>query len=272
MRRKRFWITLALAALCGLAAAWLSLDYIRSQVRPVLAATPSSTRKVAVAARSLPLGTVIRAEDVRLMSWPDGELPEGYFSSADEIAGRGLMSSMAMNEPFLRPRLADKGTGGGLPIVIREGMRAVSVRVDEVIAVAGFVVPGTRVDVLVTIAPSGAGQSKVSRVVLQNVEVVAAGQSVTRDAEGKPMTVTVITLLVTPPQAEVLTLAATEGRIQLALRGMLDVDRVATPGIRVASLVNGSLWPSGPAVAGSGRQGPVGVEMYQGGVRTLKTF
>src|SRR5919106_6132917 len=210
-RRKRLWVTLSLAATSGLLAAWLSIGYLRSQVRPVLAATPARAEMtVAVAARDLPVGSYVRGEDVRLVAWPAGHVPAGYARRAEDVVGRGLIVPVVANEPFLSAKLASKDGGGGLPVAIPEGMRAVSVRVDEVIAVAGFVVPGTRVDIVAILAPPGTMTNRTSRVVLQNVLVLAEGQTVQRDEDGKPMTVTVITVLVTPEQAEVLTLSAVE--------------------------------------------------------------
>jgi pilus assembly protein CpaB len=196
-------------------------------------------------------------------------VPSGYATNVEEVLGRGVIVPIAANEPLLPSKLASKDGGAGLPITIPDGARAVSVRVDEVIGVAGFVVPGTRVDVVAILAPSRSSGSKISRVVLQNVTVLAAGQTVQRDEEGKPMTVTVITLLVTPEQAEVLTLAATEGRIQLALRNMLDVEPVTTSGVQVANLVGyGPLGQRG----GTSTDRHAVVEMFKGGERTLKSF
>ncbi len=141
------------------------------------------------------------------------------------------------NEPILDAKLADAAEGGGLPPLIPPGMRALSVRVDEVVGVAGFVTPQTRVDVILTITPSGSSDAR-SKVILQNIRALAAGQEIRRDEDGKPMTVTVVTVLVTPEQAEKLVLASTQGRIQMALRNMLDLDEVDTPGERVSGLLD----------------------------------
>src|SRR5690606_16244523 len=154
-------------------------------------------------------------------------LPVGYYGSSAEVIGRGLITPVAANEPLMATKLADIESGGGLPIVIPEGMRALSVRVDEVIGVAGFVLPGTRVDVLLTITPpTGTNQIPVTRIILQTIQTLASGQTIQRDADGTPQTVSVVTLLVSPDQAERLALASTEGRIQLALRNTLDMASV----------------------------------------------
>jgi pilus assembly protein CpaB len=279
MKQKRLLIVLLLALVCGVGAAYLSINYLGKSAVPLAAAAPTRTDQLAVAARDLPLGTVLRAEDVRMIAWSGGALPAGFANSAAAVVGRGLIAPVATNEALLTSKLADKEAGGGLPIVIPEGMRAVSVKVDEVIAVAGFVTPGTRVDVLVTMAPGTDRQSNVTRVILQNIHALAAGQTVQKDVEGKPQTVTVITLLVTPEQAERLTLASSEGRIQLALRNTLDVTETKTPGMRAATLVGDtraapvaravqvrSRAPSAP------RQSSTVVETFRGGERTLSTF
>jgi pilus assembly protein CpaB len=271
MRRQRIWIALALAAVSGVAAGYLALNYLDRPLLPTPASAASTP--VAVAARDLPLGTVLAREDVELVQWPSGAVPQSYATSAEEVVGRGLITQVAAGEPLLTSKLADKEAGGGLPIVIPEGMRAVSVRVNEVIAVAGFVVPGTRVDVLVTV---GQEEGVVTRVILQNVRTLAAGQMIQRDAEGKPVTVTVITLLVTPEEAEKLTLAATEGAIQLALRNTLDQEEVETAGIRKANLVREAEAPRPVPVRRRRPSAPAppkyGVEVYNGTQRSVTTF
>ena len=135
-------------------------------------------------------------------------------------------------------KLASKDGGAGLPPAITPGMRAVSVKVNEVIGVAGYVLPGTRVDVVVTMSPTLQPQDSTSKVILTNVRVLAAGTKIERDTDkNKPVAVTVVTLLVDPNDAEKLTLAATDGKIQLALRNPLDKDAPATRGVRPAVLV-----------------------------------
>jgi pilus assembly protein CpaB len=156
-------------------------------------------------------------------------------------------------------------------------MRAVSVKVDEVIGVAGFVLPGTRVDVLVTLTPSADRDEAATRVILQNVQALASGQTIQRNANGEPQTATVITLLVTPEQAEKLTLGATEGQIQLALRNTLDMAEVETEGIKAATLVRTAAPPQ-PAAQSSARaprrtsSGGTSVITYNGAERTVTTF
>jgi pilus assembly protein CpaB len=236
MRSRRLFIVMALALLSGLAAAWLALNYLRQPESPIRASDPVVT-EVVVAARDLPLGTVLTAEDVKLADWPGGLLPEGYTASVEEVLGRGVITNVVLNEPLISRKMAVKEAGGGLPIVIPEGMRGVSVRVDDVISIAGFVLPGTRVDVMVTLDQGQQQSNPVTKLILQNVPVLTSGQVVEQDINGEPIQVTVITLLVDPEQAEELVLAATRGRIQLALRNTLDVDSVTTQGARLTSLI-----------------------------------
>lgn len=233
MRSRRLFIVMALALLSGLAAAWLALNYLRQPESPIRTVEVSET-EVVVAARDLSLGTVLTAEDVKLVGWPGGLLPEGYSSSVEEVLGRGVITRVVLNEPLISSKIAVKEAGGGLPIVIPEGMRGVSVRVDDVISIAGFVMPGTRVDVLVTLDQA---DNPVTKLILQNVPVLTSGQVIEQAEDGQPIQVTVITVLVSPDEAEELVLASTRGRIQLALRNTLDVDSVSTEGARLNSLV-----------------------------------
>ena len=177
--------------------------------------------------------------------------------------------------PLLNAKLAEKEAGGGLSITIPEGMRAVSVEVDEVVGVAGFVLPGTRVDVLATVMPGTDRSRTTTRIILQNVRAVAADQQYQQDIDGEPQYVTVVTLLVTPQDAEALTLAATEGRIQLALRNTLDSEEVETSGRRITSLITGG-GTSGARAPRPAAARPVNpervIESFEGGQRTLLRF
>jgi pilus assembly protein CpaB len=192
-------------------------------------------------------------EDVRVIEWPAAALPQGALSDPKEAIGRGLILPVIQNEPLMPMKLASKEAGAGLPPAIPPGLRAVSVRVNEVIGVAGYVVPGTRVDVVATVSPSNQQTDVMSKVVLTNVQVLAAGTKLEQDAEGKkPVPVSVVTLLVNPEESERLTLAATEGKIQLALRNPLDTANPQTPGIRPTTLL-GSATPVRRAAASVAR-------------------
>jgi len=233
--RNRIFAVLALAVIAGGGLAYATFNAINAQ--PVKTVN-APTQPVVVAAADLALGTELKKEDLTVVNFPVGAAPEGGFKSPAEIIGRGLIVSMVKNEPVLAAKLASKEAGAGLPPVIPEGMRAVSVRVNEVIGVAGYVLPGTRVDVLATASPTSQQQDTTAKLILSNVQVLTAGTRMEQDQEkGKPMQVTVVTLLVYPDQAERLALASTEGKIQLALRNPLDTGAPETPGIKTAGLM-----------------------------------
>jgi pilus assembly protein CpaB len=276
MKTPRYWWVLLGAAVSGLLAGYVALVYISEAPAPLQAAVAPAGTAV-VANRDLPAGAIIRREDIKTISWPGSAVPQGFATEAGEVVGRGLVTEVRENEPILEWKLAAREAGGGLAITIPEGMRAVSVPVDEVVGVAGFVLPGTRVDVLVTVVPSSDRMQSITRTILTNVRTLAADQLYQSDAEGEPQYVTVVTLLVTPEQGETLTLAATEGRIQLALRNTLDQGEPTTSGRRIASLVAGNSAPPRPArprprVAPPTPAPDRVVESYQGGSRTLLRF
>ena len=237
MTRMRVFIVFVMAITVGGAFAFATYNYVQNAA-PSAKTTTLPTKKVVVAAADLDIGAEIKRDDVRLVDWPSNAVPAGAFSNPNEIYGRGLVLPVIQNEPILPMKLASKDAGAGLPPAIPQGMRAVSVRVNEVIGVAGYVLPGTRVDVVATVSPTGSAQEMTSKVVLTNVQVLAAGTKIERDTErNKPMPVSVVTLLVDPEEAERLTLASTEGKIQLALRNPLDKTMPATRGIQPKALL-----------------------------------
>jgi pilus assembly protein CpaB len=268
---------LLLALTSGVVAALLALRYLRERTTPLMASEPRRAT-IVLSARNLPVGALLTERDLKVVSWPGDAVPSGYIRSVKDAVGRGVITPVAENEPLLEAKVSTKDAGGGLSIIIRDGMRAVSVRVDEVIGVAGFVIPGTRVDVMLTLDKGPTRPQAITKTLLQNVQTLAAGQSVTRDKEGKPQTVTVITLLVTPDDAELLALASKEGRLQLALRNTLDTLTVATAGARADKLSPSapSSTPNRPqrnrSATPAPRANPTVVEGYRGGERTLTTF
>jgi len=233
--RSRIFAVLAIAILAGGGLAYGTYNFMQNQPVKTLS-TP--TQAVVVAAGDLQLGSELKKEDVTVVQFPAGKTPEGTFANPQEVIGRGLIVPIVKNEPILKAKLASKEAGSGLPPVIPEGMRAVSVRVNEVVGVAGYVLPGNRVDVVATASPTDQHQDTTSKVVLSNVQVLTAGTRIeTQGDQSKPVQVTVVTLLVYPDQAERLALAATEGKIQLALRNPLDQGAPPTPGIKTAGLM-----------------------------------
>ena len=234
MARMRVFMVFVLAVTAGGALAFGTYNYM--QHLPAKS-TSIPTRPVVVAASDLDIGAELRREDIRIIDWPANAVPANAISDPKDVIGRGLVLPVIENEPFLPMKLASKEAGAGLPPVIPPGLRAVSVRVNEVIGVAGYVLPGTRVDVVATVSPSGQGADMTSKVILTNVLVLAAGTKIDRETDkNKPIPVSVVTLLVNPEEAERLTLASTEGKIQLALRNPLDKAMPATPGVRSSAL------------------------------------
>jgi pilus assembly protein CpaB len=234
--RSRIFAVLAIAILAGGGLAYGTYNVINA--KPVNAAAPAPTQPVVVASADLPLGAALKADDLKIVNFPKGQAPEGAYDKVNDLVGIGVTIPMVRNEVVLPAKLATKEAGVGLPPVIPEGMRAVSVRVNEVIGVAGYVLPGNRVDILATASPTDAHQDTITKVILANVQVLTSGTRMEQDQEkGKPMQVTVVTLLVFPDQAERLALASTEGKIQLALRNPLDKSAPETPGIKPATLM-----------------------------------
>ena len=197
---------------------------------------------VVVAARGLPIGALIAPSDVKIATWPAKSVVSGSFGKTDDVVGRGLVVEVGENEPLTERKLAPREAGAGLQTTIPIGMRAVSVKVNEVIGVAGFVLPGTRVDLVATV---GNQKETKTRTVVSNLQVLASGTRYDQQAtkEGKPIPSTVVTLLATPEDAERITLASTDGKILLVLRNPLDTEPTKTPGIRLDALMQSSSEP-----------------------------
>jgi pilus assembly protein CpaB len=252
--RNRLFAVIAIAILTGGGLAYGTYNMMQNQPVKTVA---MATQPVVVASSDMSLGAELQQKDLQVVSFPSGQVPEGTFAKPQDLVGRGLIASVVKNEPILEGKLASKEAGAGLPPIIPEGMRAVSVRVNEVVGVAGYVLPGTRVDVLATASPTNNPTDTTSKVVLANVQVLTAGTRLEQDQEdGKPMQVTVVTLLVTPEQSERLALASTEGKIQLALRNPLDQGAPQTPGIKPAILMGVVRAPSTTSRSASAKARP----------------
>src|SRR5215475_11034765 len=243
MNQNRMLIGLLFAVVVALGLS----TYVYKQFKQVSSTKPAATGHIVVAASALQIGTRVEASNLRLINWPTDEPIAGMFTRIEDCANRALITPVAPNEPILDSKLAPKESGAGLPAVIPEGMRALSVAVNDVVGVAGFVTPGTMVDVLVTGKANTSGnnsEQSITRMILENVRVLAAGQKIEQDREGKPATVPVITLLVTPEDAAKLAMASTEGKIQLALRNTVDSKRVEPPSVLEANLFSGGSAPA----------------------------
>jgi len=203
-----------------------------------LLSTQRNTTRVVAAATDIKLGTILRDADLTT-SEISGAVPKGAIVNLKDAIGRGVVANLYQNEPILENRLAPAGSGGGLAATINPGMRACAVKVDEVVGVSGFATPGMRVDVLISGTPPGVvnpNDGPKVRTLLQNIEVLSAGTDIQKDEEGKAKPVQVVNLLVTPEQAENLSLASSQTRIQLILRNPLDTDIGKPPGSMVANL------------------------------------
>ena len=202
---------------------------------------PAPMVQVVIAARDLQIGTLIGPPDVRMGPWA-GTLPKGALDKLDLALNRGAIASIYEGEPIIADRLAAAGSGGGLAAIIPLGMRASAVRVNDVVGLAGFVTAGMRVDVLMSgIVPgSNPGEGPRVNTLLQNIQVLSAGENLQKDSEGKPHVVQVVNLLVTPEQAEKLTLAGNQTQIQLVLRNPLDTQTTSPPGTMMSQLFDNS--------------------------------
>jgi pilus assembly protein CpaB len=209
---------------------------------------------VVVAAKALDVGVGLAEGDVKVIKWPKESELAGAHAEVKDVVMRGLIVAVAENEPITDNRLAPRDSGIGLPPAIKVGMRAMSVRVNDVIGVAGFVVPGTRVVVIVTVQRD---QDAISRVVVEYVQVLTAGTRYDEaeiKKEGKAIPSSVVTLMVSPSDAERIALAQTEGQITLVLRNPLDTGDAKTTGIRTATLLEASAAPLAiPTRVASGR-------------------
>jgi pilus assembly protein CpaB len=236
---RRFLAVVVFALVIALGASYLVYRVLENKV--MQNATVKEV-KVVVAVRDLPIGTLLKDGDVKLADWP-GTLPPQAIVKVEDAIKHGVIATIYAGEPVVSSRLAATGAGAGMAATIPAGMRAVAVRVNDVVGVAGFVLPGMRVDLLISGTPPGGSNANLgtqTRTLLQSIEVLSAGQNIQKDAEGKPISVPVVNLLVTPEQAERLSLASNETRIQLILRNPLDTKESTVPGTALAYLYEGT--------------------------------
>ena len=239
MRNTRGLMMILVALVAGIAAVVLAGRWLSTQ-------TNLATNKVAVAAVDLGIGQQIAPEQVRMVDWPAGSVPAGAFTKAEALDGRVAKVNVLRDEPVLESKLAPVGTKGGLSAVIAEGKRAITVRVNDVIGVAGFALPGNYVDVLVSTKDERKSQDEnVSKIVLERILVLAVAQEASRD-ETKPKVVNAVTLEVTPEQAEKLDLARSVGQLSLVLRNQVDNAPAATGGATKNSLLGIAAAPPAP--------------------------
>ncbi len=236
MRNKRFFFVLAGALIFGLLAAVSVSRYLSSAQ-----AYTKNLNRVAVAKVAIPVGTKIIPEQVMMVQFPKESTPDGTFEVPEKLTDRVAVVNIAAREPITESRLAPQGTAGGLSAVIPEGYRAMTVKVDDVVGISGFIMPGTLVDVVVVIRPDdSSAQGPISKIVLQNIKVLANGQNIDKPENQRDAnSVKVVTLLVTPEQAEKLALASSEGRLQLVMRNSIDQGDEQTTGVNKRGLLTG---------------------------------
>jgi pilus assembly protein CpaB len=237
MRNKRFFIVLVGALIFGVLAAVSVSRYLSSAQ-----AYTKNLNKVAVAKVAIPLGSKIIPEQIMVVQFPKESTPDGAFESPEKLAGRVAVMNIAAREPITESRLAPEGTAAGLSAIIPEGYRAMTVKVDDAAGISGFIMPGTLVDVVVVIDPrEGSGmQDPISKIVLQNIKVLANGQNIDKPKdEREANSVKAVTLQVTPEQAEKLALASSEGKLQLVMRSQIDQGDEQTPGVNKRGLLSG---------------------------------
>jgi pilus assembly protein CpaB len=237
MRNKRFFIVLVGALIFGVLAAVSVSKYLSSAQ-----AYSKNLNKIAVAKVAIPIGSKIIPEQIMVVQFPKESTPDGAFEAPEKLAGRVAVTNIAAREPITESRLAPEGTAAGLSAIIPEGYRAMTVKVDDAAGISGFIQPGTLVDVVVVIDPrEGSGmQDPISKIVLQNIKVLANGQNIDKPKdEREANSVKAVTLQVTPEQAEKLALASSEGKLQLVMRSQIDQGDEQTNGVNKRQLLSG---------------------------------
>lgn len=248
MRNKRLILALTGAVLCGLLAVMLVTRYLASVQNYA-----RDLNNVVVAKTEIPVGAKITAEQLTLLPIPNSSAPEGAFRKLEDAVDRVAVVPIGVREPITNLKLAPAGTDSGLGAVIPPGYRALTVKVDEIVGVSGFVMPGSFVDIVAVIVPvaqSAAAQGPVSKIVLQNIKVLASGAKLDSPSDQRePTKVNAVTLLVTPEQAEKLVLAANESKLQLVMRHYGDQEDTQTPGANKSTLLTGEALIPTPGAA-----------------------
>lgn len=272
MNPRRIVLALVIAlGVSGLFTWWLSKKFSKPNT-----AAPVRHQYVA-AAVNLDAGEMLRPASLNLVDWPETSPLQGAFAKPEEVAGRIVMFPLSAGQPILERQLSAAGSSSGLTVKIPEGMRAISLKSDDVVGVAGFLLPGTYVDVLVTYHTAATAEP-ITATILQNVEVLAAGQKFQPDPEGKAASVDVVTLLVKPDDAERVVLATSQGMVHFVLRNGIDKDSTKQPAVQLSQL-DGGIAPRPVATAASSRpvrSAPVAssyvVETVNGGKQSLESF
>jgi pilus assembly protein CpaB len=254
--RRRLLIVLVVASVVGLLASTL----VYRVLKQAAAGSPEqNTETIVVAVVNMSMAETITSQHVRLLPWPSKSVPSGAVRTLAEAEGRVVRGSIVAGEPLLEGKLAPQlsGKGGLMPMLVPEGQRAVTIKVDDAVKESGFVLPNSRVDVLVSMAKERGSQDRISKVIIQDVTVLAAGQTVEL-RDNKPVTVTTVTLALQPAQVERLALAQSEGKLTLAMRNLRDTQIVHTRGVTAASLLSDGA-PSAAPTPAQAKRAPVRV-------------
>ncbi len=249
MFRQRLLPVLVLAVTVGLVTSYLVYSSVKAGTDP-----NRDTSEVTVAAVNISIGEALTPQHMKLVRWPKASLPPAAIATPKTVEGRVAKVSFFPGEPILEAKLAASGPGGLMTMMVPPGKRAVSIKLDEAAQKSGFLLPNSRVDVLVTMARN-AGGGKESRLVLQDVTVLAADQSV-ETKDNRPVTMTTVTLALTPAEAERLALAQNEGKVNMAIRNMTDGSLVTTPGVTTNALLGSPAPAPKPAEASPKPAGP----------------
>ena len=268
MQNRRAFLFLILAIALGIGAAFTAQRWLEQQRSLPTATAKPTTQPVAVVRQDTSVGSLLNERELVTVDWPLEYVPQGAYSNPSQLQGRVLRRPLASGEPVLESALLPEGAQGGLVSVIDPSQRAMSVKVDPVVGVAGFVVPGAHVDVLVTITRKDGDGMAYSKVILQDIRVLAIDQKLEEAKEGEPQLVQVVTMEVSPEQAEKLTHAAHEGRLQLALRNPSDREIVETHSVSVREVLGVPRRTSRPRVARSSTN----VEVIKGSQVSVETF
>ena len=234
--RARALMFFVMAVLASVAGMLLFVQYI-DRIKSAFAGQAAETAPVVVAAIDLPIATRIEEKHIEVVHWPKSHVPDGTFNNTKSVLGRTLRQAMVKGEVILKQRLADEKDGAGMAALLSEGQRAMSVKVDAVVGVAGFVKPGDMVDVITVMKPDEESEeileieaAKVSKIILQNIKVLAVGEHLETGGRNA-VKVKVVTLAVTPEQSEKLALASLHGKIQLTMRSPIDLEKSSTVGV-----------------------------------------
>lgn len=246
--RRRFLVIVLCASLIGLLAAFLAYRVVSR----VAGAKDDQFDHIVVAAAKIGLAESITRQHVKLVPWPKAAVPPGAIRTVEDAEGRVVRGSIMAGEPLIEAKLAPglAGKGGIMPILVPEGQRGVTIKLDEAMRESGFLLPDSRVDVLVSMPRAPGSNEKIAKVILQDVTVLAAGQTV-EIKDNKPVTNTTVTMALTPQQAERLAVAQAEGKLMLVQRNLRDTNVVRTPGATPSSLLSDAASEAPKPVAGA---------------------